>query len=325
MGNQQVSKIGLTKPPRQQLKLRNVGTALIDVPAAKVLPAPKATQQYIEPVVDRKWLSWISDGPIAVAGMIPGLLTMLEIVIGLPVAIFAPHPIHEILLGSMLASQASWIGLGLVGSKVHRAKARNFEAFLRWLHDRYGIRLSAKQGLHKIISAQSPFSHRGTIFVDDTGRKFVLNVSTADTFSISKLDNSRSEPARLVDATKLLSTPDVYGELSRPLCALYGQLQQSLTLLSERKLSPESDHVVNRAKRDATQVVKLYSDLVHMNALDRAQEEAVQATFKSLVEEVKEIARKETAFALAELTVETTYVAARQPRKGIELKKEAKR
>lgn len=319
--SKQVTKIGLTKPPRQQFKLRNVGAALLDVPATKVLPAPKATQQYIEPVVDRKWISWISDGPLAVAGMIPGSLTIVEVVIGLPIAIFAPHPGQEILLGSMLASQASWIGLGFVGSKVRLAKARNFEAFLRWLRDRYGITLNSKQGLHKAISAKRPVSYRGTIFTDDAGRKFILNVSTANTFSVSELNNARSEPARLVDAAKLPSTPDVYDELSKPLRALYGQLQQSLTLLSERKLSPESDHVVNRAKRDAKQVVKLYSDLVHMNALDSEQEEAVQATFKSLVEEVKEIARRETAFALAELTVETTYVAARQPRKGISLEK----
>lgn len=310
--------IGLTKRTRK----RSIKAILPDLnPPGGEIKSVSPTARTFKPVISASgWLTRQRDWRFN-SILIAGMSEIFVLPVGLGVGFSLPPAIGGFVVGGAALAQLMWIPAGVFSARIHRAKSMNFNAFLQWLHGRYGITLDSKQRLYSLLSNKYAPIADAVPFVDDQGRPLDIEWSyTSDAFAVSDRIQHR-EPAQLVDAALVVQSTQPAAELSVPLRQLYRQIQERLTTLAERNLSPESDHVVARAKRDVVKIIALYEDLARLHALDAEQEGAVQATFTSLVNELTEVVKKETAFALRELTVETTYVAARQEPKGIQLKK----
>jgi hypothetical protein len=315
----QANQITLTKRSRSH-RIKSLLPDLNPPQSGLAQAAAPSSRLFKPPVSGSKWIER-QRGGLFLAVLISGTIDAFAFPIGLSAGLSTPEPLGVLLLAATGLAQAMWLPAAILTTRIHRAKRLNFNAFLNWLHGRYGITLDSKQRLYGLLSKEYPGLVDDVPFVDDQGRQMIIKWSYGhDAFEILSGSEKR-EPLQLVDASLVSQPTRPAAELSYPLRQLYAQIQERFTTLAERDLSPESDHVVARAKRDVAKLVALYADLAHLHALDAEQEAAVQATFTSLVNELTEVVKKETAFALRELTVETTYVAARQEPKGIQLEK----
>lgn len=314
-------QITLSKRPKRAADLKALLPNL-DAPEGEIQRTSASSDRFKPLVSGEGWLYKQRDRRASTI-IIVGMAQIFVLPIGLAGVFGAPEGIN-LLVGSIAAAtELAWAPAIVFGERVRRAKQADFKGFLQWLHGRYGVTLNSKQGLPKMMSSKYPLldhPNQSMQIVDYSGRRFKLHWNVL--YHYFTLSEQEREPLALVNAQPARSEAVAGREQFSPqLRSLHRQIQERLTALNDRKLSPESDHVVARAKRDVAQIIALYADLAKFNALDAEQEQSVTNTFQSLISELTEVIKKETAFSLAALTVETTYVAARQERNGLTLKK----
>lgn len=273
---------------------------------------------HFKPVVSGRWLDKQNEAIFMVAligGLFGGFFDFAMIGVGATVPGAAP-----ISIALVAAVTGSWATpLTLLTTRRIRGSRQNFNAFLNWLHGRYNLTLNAKQGLPKVLNSRWIHSSTEAHFRDEGGKHWTLRGTYNDSFYVADSNGSEYQ----VHGALPEHTQRVVADYRLPgeLLTLHRQVQQRIAKLTERQLTPESAHVVQRANRDSAQVLSLYVDLHELGAVTAEQQGQMRQVLTQLSEELGEVLQAEVARALAAMTIESTYVAARKKREGIQLTK----
>lgn len=269
------------------------------------------------PAIDVGWLEK-SEQRVQNLGLIGLAIEALFGVAALPVGVMTPEG-FPILFGVVAAAQVYWIAPGLLVAPVLKGRRRNFQALLNWLQARYGLTLNSRQGLYKFIQWW-PREKRALTFADDQGRVVTLRSNDSTGYYVSQGDSTTEYPLTLAAKARQVKKA---AEVSLPedLKALHADIDRLIVKLSQRNLSPESEHTVSRAGSDLGNVLALYADLHELDVVTEPQLKNVSRVLNQLKAELTEVLQRETEWALNALSVETTYVTSREERKGFKIAK----
>lgn len=311
-----VPKANLDRPRFNPLNTLQGAVSILEVPQQRIKPLSEPSNRFW-PAFDLEWAKE-QRKVVQVGSLITGGVdTVLGLCVVFPLVLTVPES-SPIVLGIWAALQSAFLPFAVIHNRVRRGEKRNFNSFLLWLQGRYNITLSSKQGIPSFL--RKDYHYESQWFVDSKGRQ--LHLRRAHGLYVTPA-NSYTEFDQSLLAAAPKKVKSAATQLSAEARALFEQINAHLLVLSSRNLSPESEHVVERAARDRDKVVALHADLVHLGIerVDPSQEEAIIASFTTLLAELTAVVGKETKFALDALSVETSYVSSRKERKGISIQK----
>jgi hypothetical protein len=293
----------LTKKPKHSSSLLSVPERYLRTPASK--------DSHFQETVDMSWLQKRFDS--IETGQF-GLI-MADIFIGGTSAFVTGMTTGAWALvgGTLAAAQVLWVVPGLVWMPAYKAKRRNFQIFLNWMQERYGVTINAPQGLPNfLVHLTSSPSHT---FADDKGQVLALNRYEGNVYGLTYGEGpNKGAEYPLTAAAKV---PQLKKQLEvtlpKDLQEAQAEVERLIAMLGQRDLSPESDH---------EKVLALYSDLHGLGAVTDAHRENIDRVLNQLRVELTGVLQREAEWALNALTVETTYVTSREERPGFKITKE---
>jgi hypothetical protein len=301
------------EPVGKLVKVRKGFPSILGVPEHQKRELSSGGQLF-RPAVSLKWLD---DQENLFGGLIAAIVFLDAagaLFVGLPWSLGAPATAPAFWTVYGLA-QGAWVAPGVLSVPYIRGRRRNFKALVDWMAARYGVKLGAKQGLSGVVANLSPTLHNRT-FTDASGQVLTLSGSSEQGYSIWR--NNEEHP-RTGAAKAPVSKKQAVGSLPKELRKEHDEVQSLIAKLGQRELSPESDHVVNRAERDLEKVMTLHADLWELSVITQSNLDEIEQVLIQLRAELTEVFQREAQWTLNALKIESTYVKAREERPGMKL------
>lgn len=195
-----------------------------------------------------------------------------------------------------------------VKQKIAEIKRANQNNLQDWLHSRYNIdTLSSK------LDEVNAFPKKMTV-EDVNGRKFALKRTERGTYV---LDEKKMLAATAVDqSNKLVETLNVFRNVGdrRTLskaASVLDDIESKLTKLAGRRLSIESQHVVDRTKNDLAEITRLNSELIALGAPIKERASLVRS-LNNLNDELAQVFIDEVASIERKIAAQDEYIGSRQ-------------
>lgn len=277
---------------------------------------------YFKPAVEVLWLDKLTEAATGSVAVILALDAVAALFVGVSWGISAPATAPAFWSVYGMSQVALFAVPGLIAIPLHRGRKRNFKALVDWLGARYGIQLSAKQGLPGFVAALTSAA-RSRTFADVSGQIVTLNGSPDKGYWVVREDmqGEWTEYPRTAGAKAPQLKKAAVTSLPQQLRVEHEEVAHLISKLNQRDLSAESDHVVNRAERDLEKVLTLYADLSELNVVTDANVNEIEQVLHQLRIELTDVFQREAQWTLNALKIETTYVTSREERAGIKVKK----